>query len=184
MNPITPQFRPVPIIPGNGTHDPLNNNLISMSDGPTSPYGLGIQNNNQITPQYHPVPTTLGNDTHVPLNDNPISVTSVNAKGYYELGIQNNNLYGPPVTLSYDGGSSSYGGLPSTLYTNQSGSSSPRTSQVLQEPQFGPQRRISTLSTMTDRPPMYCRSPNLDESTLASSSSSNGNTNDKSGRAS
>ena len=37
---------------------------------------------------------------------------------------------------------------------------------------------------MTDRPPMYCRSPNLDESTLASSSSSNGNTNNnnKSGR--
>ena len=43
MNPITPQFRPVPIIPGNGTQDPLNNNLISMSDGATSPYGLGIQ---------------------------------------------------------------------------------------------------------------------------------------------
>jgi hypothetical protein len=111
-------------------------------------------------------------------------VTSVNAKGYYELGIQNNNLYGPPVTLSYDGSSSSYSGLPSTLYTNQSGSSSPHTSQVLQEPQFGPQRRISTLSTMTDRPPMYCRSPILDESTLASSSSSNGNINDKGGRAS
>jgi hypothetical protein len=94
-----------------------------------------------------------------------------------------NNLYGPPVTLSYDGGSSSYSGLPSTLYTNQSGSSSLRNSQVHHEPQSGPQRRISTLSMMTDRPPMYYPNPILDEPTPVSSSSSNGNTNEKSGRA-
>jgi hypothetical protein len=114
MNPITPQFRPVPIIPGNGTHDPLNNNLISMSDGATSSYGLGIQNN---------------------------------------------NLYG-----LYDRGSSSYSDPPSTLRTNQSGSSLRRTPQVHHEPQ--------TLSMMTDRPPIYNRNPFLDESAPVSSSSS------------
>ena len=94
----------------------------------------------QITPQYNPVPTTLRNkrnDTHVSLKNNPISVTSVDAKGYHELG-HGIQKYGP----------------------------------------------IVILSTMIDRPSMNSRNPILDESTLASSFSSNGNTNNKSGKTS
>ena len=152
-------------------------------------------NMNQITPQYHPVPTTPGNGTF-PLIDNSISMTSDGSNNSrYEPSLQkygsiiillppcsnffiSNNLYGPPITLSYDHGSTSYSGLPFPLYTNQSGSSLPRTPQV----HHGPQRRISTLSMMSDRPPMYYRDPVLDESAPISSSSSSGNTNEKSGR--
>ena len=85
------------------------------------------------------------------------------------------NPFGPPVTLSYD----SYSGQPSTLYTNQSGSSSsPRAQQV----HHNPQRRTSTLSMMSDRPPMYRPNPFTDEPAPVPSSSSNGNTYQMTGR--
>jgi hypothetical protein len=92
----------------------------------------------------------------------------------------NNNLYGPPITLNYDRGSSSYSGPPSTLYTNQSASSLRHPQQVHHDPQG----RISSLLMATDRPPKYCRNPNLDESAPISSSSNGYNTNEKSGRSS
>ena len=156
----------------------------------------------QITPQYHPVPTIpqARDGAHVSLNDNSMSMMPDDARNRYGHGIQkcgstilllsphshsffdSNNLYGSPVTLSYDRVSSSYSGVPSTVYTNQSGSSLiPRSQQIHHDP-HDLQRRISTLSTMTDRPPMYSPSPNFDESAPASSSSSNGNTNEKLGR--
>jgi hypothetical protein len=139
MDPITPQHHPVPIIPGNGTHDAFNNYLISMSDGSTSRYGLdNIQKCGSIINILPPCSNFFFNS---------------------------NNPYDP-----YDPGSSSYSGLPSTLYTNQSGSSLPRTPQVRHEPQG----RTSTLPMMTDMPPMYYRNPILDESAPVSSSSSNG----------
>ena len=146
-------------------------------------------------PQYHPVSTVPGDGTHVPLNDNSILMTSSDAKGHNGLGAQkydsiiirlppclnfffnSNSLYGPPIILSYDRGSSSYSGVPSTLYTNQSVSSLPRAQQIHQDPQG----RVSTHSTMTDMPPMYCRNPTSDDSAPVSSSSSIGNTNEKSG---
>ena len=165
--------------------------------------GRNSGNINQITPQYHPVPTIPGDRAHVSLIDNSMSTRSDEAISRYGRGIQkygsiilllstcshsffdSNNLYGsgpPPVTLAYDRGSSSYSGVPSTIYTNQSGSSLlPRSQQVHHDPQ-DLQRRISTLSTMTDRPPVYSPSPILDESVPGSSLSSNGNTDEKMGR--
>jgi len=56
---------------------------------------------NQITPQFHTVPTIVENGTNV-----------------------NDNLYEPPTTLSHNRGYSSYSGLPSTRYTNESTSTS------------------------------------------------------------
>ena len=82
------------------------------------------------------------------------------------------NIYGPPVTLSYDRGSMSYTGQPSTRNTNQSGSSSsPRTQQQVHH---NPQRRVSTLSMMTNRPPIYRPNPFSDESDPMLPSSPNG----------
>jgi len=106
---------------------------------------------NQVTPHYHPDTTIPG--TNVPLDDNSISAVPSDVLGIPKYGtliillsllkyfITSKSLYGPPITLSYDCGSSSYSGQPSTLYTNQSGSSSPNTQ---------PQRQISTLSMMTN----------------------------------
>jgi len=135
-------------------------------------------NVNQITPQYHPVPTTPENGTLFPFNDNSISIPD-GAASHYGFGIQNNDLYGPPTILSYDRGSSSYSGLPSTPHMNQSATSSPltRTQQILHDP-HDPQRPISNLSMMTDNPPMYSANPNLGGSAPVSSSS-NRNTNEK-----
>jgi hypothetical protein len=157
-------------------------------------------NMNQITPQYHPVPTISGDAAHVHHNVNSIStMTSDDAQSRYGRDIQKfgsiiilllscsnsffnrNNLYGSPITLSYDRGSSSYSGMPSTLNTNQSGSSSPHSQQIYHDP-HDLQRRTTTLSTMTDRPPMYSPSPNFDESAPVSSSSSNSITNEKNER--
>ena len=42
--------------------------------------------------------------------------------------LNSENLYGGPITLSYDRGFASYSGLPSTQYTDQP--ESPRTQQV------------------------------------------------------
>ena len=80
------------------------------------------------------------------------------------------NIYGPPVTLSYDRGSMSYTGQPSTHSTNQSGSSSSLRTQ--QQVHHNPQR---TLSKMSDRPPIYQPNPFSDESDPILSSSPNGN---------
>ena len=154
MNPITPQYHSVPIIPENGTLVPLDDNSMSMRyDDATSRYGLGLEKYGSTT-------------ILLPL---PAQIPFFNS----------NNLYRPPIILSYDRdrGSSSYNGPPSTLYTDQSASSLP----FAQETHHNPQRRISTLSTLSDRPPMYYPNPILDESVpVSSSSSSNGNTNDKS----
>jgi len=132
----------------------------------------------QITPEYYPVPTTPGNGTHDPFNDNSILMSDGGATSRYGLGIQNKNLYGPPVTLAYDRGSSSYGS-PSTLVTNQLAPLVPRAQEIHHNPQEHP----SSLSMATDRPPMYYRNPILDESAPVPSSS-NANTNEKRGRSS
>ena len=150
----------------------------------------------RVTPQYQAVTTIPENVAHVPLDNNsmPVSMRSDVATSRYGQGIQkygsiiillllaqipsfnSNNLYRPPITLSYDRGSSSYSGLPSTHYTNQSASSLPGAQEI----RHNPQRRTSTLSMMSDRPPMYYPNPILDESVPVSSSSSNGNSNEKS----
>ena len=89
---------------------------------------------NQITPQYHAVPTTPVNGTRIHVNNNSISATSDDAENLYGFGIQkygstiiillppysnsffnSKSIYGPPITLTYDNGSSSYSGVPSTL---------------------------------------------------------------------
>jgi len=134
-------------------------------------------NKDSITPQYDPVPTFSGNASyaaHVPLNDNSKSMRSDSTT--YGLGMQNDDIKQPPTILSYDRGTLSYSGLPPTLYTNQSASSLPHT----QKTHLNHQGSISSSSMMTDIPPMYRRSPVLDESTPVSSS--NDNTNEKSGR--
>ena len=148
MDPITAQYHSVPTIPGNGTHVPLNDNSVSMrSDSATSHYGLGMQKYGSIIILTPPYSNSL---------------------------FKSESLHGPPITLSYDRGTSSYSGLPSTLYSDQSATSLPRTQPIHHDPQ----RRISTLSIMSDRPPMYRPNSILDES--APVSSSNGNTNEKS----
>ena len=150
IDPITPQYHPVSTIPENGTR-PLTYNSVSMtSDGTTSHYGLGMQKYGSII-----IPLPSGSNSFF---------------------ISNNLQVQPPIAVSYDRSTSSYSGLPPTLYTNQSTSSLSRTQQI----HHNPQERISTPSMMTDRPPMYSFNPLLDESAAASSSSSsNGNTNEK-----
>ena len=153
MNPIAPQYHPVPTIPQaeNGTNVPFNDNLAPMRfNGATSHYGLGIQ-------KYAPIIIILFN--------------------YSNSFFNSNTIHQPPNTLSYDRSSiSSYSGLPPpTLYTNQSTSSLPRTQQI----HHNPQERLSSPSMMSDRPPMYSRNPTLDESAATSSSSSNSNSNEK-----
>ena len=154
MNPITPQYHSVPTIPENGTLVPLDDNSMSMmSDNATSRHGLGLQ-------KYGP--------TIILLPPPPAQIPFFNR----------NDLYRPSVILSYDRdrGSSSYSGAPSTLYTDQSASPLP----FAQETHHNPQRRISTLSMVSDRPPMYYPNPIFDGSVPVSSSSSNGNSNEKS----
>ena len=91
--------------------------------------------------------------------------------------LNSENLYGGPITLSYDRGFASYSGLPTSPYTDQP--ESPHTQQV----HHVPQRRVSTLSTMTDGLPMYRQNPNFDEfAPVPSSSNANANTNEKRGR--
>jgi hypothetical protein len=171
MNPITPQYQSVPTIPGNGSHDPFNNNLNSVSmrsDSATSHYGLGIQKYGSTIILLPPFSNSF---------------------------FHSNNLYRPSIaTLSYDSGTSPplISGPPSTLYTpytDQSASSIPHAPQIHHN--LNPQRRVSTLSMMSDRPPMYCPNPTFDGSapiSLASSSigitneessSSNGNSKEK-----
>jgi len=116
---------------------------------------------NEIKPHYQKVSKIPGNGSHVTLNDNSDGATS-----RFGLGIQNSNLYEPPTNLIFDRGSTSSSGVPSTLFTNQSRSSTPRT-------QHDPQKRISALLMATDRPPTYWRNSNLDESAPVSPSSSN-----------
>jgi hypothetical protein len=79
MSPITPQYHPVPTIPENGTHVPLNDNSVSMRTD---------ANMNPIMHQYHPVLTIPENDTHVSLNDSSASMRSDSATDHYGLGIQ------------------------------------------------------------------------------------------------
>jgi hypothetical protein len=151
-NQITPEYHPVPDLPGNGNDISLNDNSIPVtSDGY---YGLGIQKYGSILILFLP---------------------------FSNFFFSSKSLYGPPVTLSYydpyDQGASSYSGQPFTPYMDQSGPSSPHAQQV----HHGPQRRISALSTMTDMPPMYRPNPISEESAPILSSSSNGYTNEKSG---
>ena len=167
MTPITPQYQSVPTI---GGHDPFNDNLNSVSmrsDVATSRYGLGIQKYGLTIILFFSCSNSFFNS---------------------------NNLYRPPITLSNDRGISPpmTSSPPSTLYTDQSASLLPYAPQVHHN--LNPQRRMSTLSMMSDRPPMYCPNPTLDGSapiSLASSSigitnegssSSSGNTNEKNGR--
>ena len=121
-----------------------------MSDGATSRYyGLGIQKCGSIT------------------------ILLPSCSNFF---FNSKNLYGPPVALTYDRGSTSYNG-PSTLDTNQLESSLavPRAQEIHHNP-------LSSLSMATgDRPSMYYRNQTLDESPPVPSSS-NGNTNERRGR--
>ena len=151
MDQITPQYHSVPIIPENGTDFPLNNNSMSIPDGAASHYGFGIQKYGSTILLLSPYSNSFFNS---------------------------NDLYGPPVILGYDRGSS-YSGLPSTSHMNQSASSLPLSlaQQIHHDPHY-PLRPVSTLSMMNDNPPMYTANPE----SAPVSSSSNSNTNEKSRR--
>lgn len=132
-------------------------------------------------PQYQSVPTIPGSDGRDPFNDNlnSMSMRSDGATSHY--GLQNSNLYQPPITLSYDRGTPPplTSGPPSTLYTDQSASSLPQAPQVHHN--LNVQRRISTLSMMSDRPPMYSPDPTSYGSVpISLASSSIGITNEES----
>ena len=152
MNPITPQYHSVPTIPENLA--PLDDNSMSTRyDDATSRHGLGLE-------KYGSTMILLPPPAQIPF-------------------FNRNDLYRPSVILSYDHDrdSSLYSGPPSTLYTDQLPSSLP----LAQETHHNLQRGISTLSMMSDSPPMYYPNPILDESVpVSSSSSSNGNSNEKS----
>ena len=150
--------------------------------------GIDVGNMNQVKPHYQKVSKIPGNGTRASFNDNSDGATNLGIQKCASIIIllptcsnsffNSNNLYEPPITFGYDRGSTSSSGVPSTLFTNQSRATTPRT----QQGQHDPQKRISALLMATDRPPTYWRNSTLDESAPVSPSSTSSNTNEKSGR--